>query len=311
MLDFRVQSDRCNHCGLCVLDCPARIIEMGDDKLPSVSSESQENCLECQHCLAICPTGAVSVFGLNPNDSLPGRDIMGTGSEPTGMDPAETAYGEVPVPIFSRPLPQSAEVWPRLEQMTHLLRGRRSVRHYRDENVDSRLIDRLLATVANAPTGVNNRSLTFTVIADKDQLHRLREKTMQALVKAAGEGRIPERFAYIHTAISAYVEHQADVIFRGAPHVLIVSAPPDSPCATEDVAIALAYFELLAQSAGLGTVWCGLLKLALESAPELKPLLDLRPGHHYYAMLFGPPAIHYARTVQRDNAATVNRPKIS
>ena len=277
MLDFRVRNDRCNHCGLCVSDCPARIVQLGDDMLPFVSPENEQNCLECQHCLAICPTAAVSVFRLNPDDSLP----------------------------------VSADVWPRLEQMTHLLRGRRSVRHYCDENVDSRLIDRLLATVANSPTGVNNRLLTFTVIADKDELHRFREKTMQALIKAAGEGRIPERFAYIHSAISAYVEHQADVIFRGAPHVLIVSAPPESPCATEDVPIAIAYFELLAQSAGLGTVWCGLLKLALESAPELKPLLGLPPGHHYYAMLFGPPAIQYSRTVQRDNAATVRRPKIS
>jgi nitroreductase/NAD-dependent dihydropyrimidine dehydrogenase PreA subunit len=276
MLDFRVQNERCTCCGLCVSDCPARIIARHDNEPPVVAAENEENCLECQHCLAICPTGAISVFGLNPDDSLP----------------------------------VSAEVWPRLPQLTHLLRGRRSVRQYRDENVDPQLIDRLLATVANSPTGVNNRSLTFTVIADKDELHRLREKLMQALIETANEGRLPERFAYLQIAISAYVEHQADVIFRGAPHVLIVSAPPQSPCATEDVPIAITYFELLAQVAGLGTVWCGLLKLALEAVPELKSLVGLAAGHHYYAMLFGHPAIAYSRTVQRDNAACVKRLKI-
>jgi nitroreductase/NAD-dependent dihydropyrimidine dehydrogenase PreA subunit len=277
MLTFRVTTDRCTRCGLCISDCPARIIETGPDQLPFVSAENEEKCMECQHCLAICPNGAISVFSLDPDDSLP----------------------------------VSPDVWPRLDQMTHLLRGRRSVRHYRDENVDPQLIDRLLATVANAPTGVNNRSLRFTVIADKAELAKFRQRTMDALIAAAGKGQIPERFAYINNAISAYVEHQADVVFRGAPHVLIVSAPPESPCATEDVAIAIAYFELLAQSAGLGTVWCGLIKLALESAPELKPLVGLLPGHHYYAMLFGPPAIHYSRTVQRDAAATVEYVKIS
>jgi hypothetical protein len=51
------------------------------------------------------------------------------------------------------------------------------------------------------------------------------------------------------------------------------------------------------------------LKLALESAPSLKPLVGLPPNHHYYAMLFGHPAIHFARTVQRDNAATIKRVK--
>jgi len=273
MLAFSVNKDRCNRCGLCVADCPSRIIDQDSDQWPFVPAEKEENCLECQHCLAICPTAAISVFGLNPDDSLP----------------------------------VSADVWPQSEQMMHLLRGRRSVRQYRDENVDSTLIDRLLAAVANAPTGVNNRSLTFTLIDDKANLHRVREAVMAALVKASQAGRIPARFAYIESAISAYVEHGADVIFRGAPHVLIVAAPPQSPCATEDVPIALAYFELLAQSAGLGTVWCGLLKLALESVPELKPLVDLPAGCHYYPMLFGYPAVRYARTVQRDNAATIKR----
>jgi hypothetical protein len=67
---------------------------------------------------------------------------------------------------------------------------------------------------------------------------------------------------------------------------------------------------LLAQSAGLGTVWCGLLKLAFESAPELKSLVGLPADHHYYAMLFGPPAIRFARSVQRDDAAEIRRVKL-
>jgi nitroreductase/NAD-dependent dihydropyrimidine dehydrogenase PreA subunit len=261
---------------LCVSDCPSRIIDEDGGKFPFVSAEKEGNCLECQHCLAICPTAAISVFDLNPEASLP----------------------------------VSADVWPRLEPMTHLMRGRRSVRQYCDRNVDSELIGHLLATVAHAPTGVNNRLLTFTVIDDKGEMQRLREKVMQVLVEAAAKGRIPERFPYFQKAISAYVEHQADVIFRGAPHVLIVSTPSHSPCGTEDVPIALAYFELLAQTAGLGTVWCGFLKLAFESVPELKSLVGLPSGHHYYAMLFGHPAIHYARTVQRDHAATIRHVKI-
>jgi nitroreductase/NAD-dependent dihydropyrimidine dehydrogenase PreA subunit len=275
-LDFTVRADRCDRCGLCAADCPARIIEQDAGGLPLVPADKVPDCLECQHCLAVCPTAAISVFGLDPGGSLP----------------------------------VSAEVWPRAEQMGHLVRGRRSVRRYRDEDVDAALISRLLAAAANAPTGVNNRSLVFTVIDEKAKLQRFREAVMAALVAASKAGRIPARFAYIEKAVAAYVEHGADVVFRGAPHVLIVSAPPHAPCATEDVPIALAYFELLAQSAGLGTVWCGLLKLALEALPQLKSLVGLAPDRHYYPMLFGYPAIRYARTVQRDSAATVQRPSI-
>jgi len=85
----------------------------------------------------------------------------------------------------------------------------------------------------------------------------------------------------------------------------VVSASPQSVAVTENVPIALAYFELLAQSAGLGTVWCGLVKMALETVPALKEEIGLPPDEHYYPMLFGYPAVSFARTVQRDEAAQI------
>jgi hypothetical protein len=39
----------------------------------------------------------------------------------------------------------------------------------------------------------------------------------------------------------------------------------------------------------------------------LKGLIDLPHEHVYYAMLFGYPAIRYARTVERKGDATVRR----
>lgn len=52
------------------------------------------------------------------------------------------------------------------------MRGRRSIRHYRDENVEPVLLKNLPATVANAPTGVNRRDRTFTVIDDNVAMGR-------------------------------------------------------------------------------------------------------------------------------------------
>jgi nitroreductase/ferredoxin len=273
MLRFHVRGDLCTECGWCIADCPSRIIEATGDRRPFVSAENEGNCFRCQHCMAICPTAAISVFGLNPDDSLP----------------------------------VSADQWPRLEQMSHLVRGRRSVRQYGDRNVEPELIDRLLAELAYAPTGVNSRMLTLTIIGDRDQMDRLRRKVMQSLVDALKAGRIPEQAAYLRRVIAAYAEHGTDAIFRGAPHALIVSAPPEALCGNEDVTLALAYFELLAQSAGLGTVWWGFFKAVFELLPELKPLVGLPPGHRYYAMLFGYPAVRYARTVQRENRAAIKR----
>ena len=120
--------------------------------------------------------------------------------------------------------------------MIRLVRGRRSIRHYRDENVDPALIRRLLATLANVPTGVNRRELTFTVIDDKAVMQRFRERVLKALATATAAGRLPDRLEMLKRAAPLYFDEGRDIVFRTAPHALIVSAPPDAPCPHEDVA---------------------------------------------------------------------------
>jgi nitroreductase len=191
--------------------------------------------------------------------------------------------------------------------MINLVRGRRSVRRYRNENVDASLLQRLLDALSNAPSGVNRRDLTFSVIDDKAAMQRFRLRALNGLAEAAKAGGVPERFAYLAQAVPAWFDEGVDMIFRGAPHMLVVSAGTQSVCPEEDVNLALAYFELMAQSAGLGTVWCGMAKMTLEVVPALKKTLGLAPEHFYYAMLFGLPSVHYCRTVQRDDAARIHR----
>lgn len=273
MLQFTIDSGKCIRCGQCVADCPSRIIEREGSAVPAIAAENAERCIGCQHCLAVCPTGALSIFGRDPERSLP------------------LAAGTFPDP----------------EQMIALVRGRRSVRRYRDENADRALLQRLLAALANAPSGVNRRGLTFHVIDDKSAMQRFRLRALKALAEAEQSGRVPPQFGYLIQAVPAWFDHGVDMIFRGAPHLLVVSAGAAAACPQEDVNLALAYFELLAQCAGLGTVWCGMAKMTLEVLPDLKPVLGLPPDRFYYCMLFGPPAFHYARSVQRDDAATVHR----
>ena len=270
-LDFRIDQAHCTRCGLCIADCPSRIIVPDAAGLPSIVPEQEAACIDCQHCLAVCPAGAVSISGHTPAAS---RSLLQGGL-------------------------------PSLGQMELLVHGRRSVRQYRDENVDPALIRQLLDTLAHAPTGVNCRKLTFTAIQDKAVLASLRCRVMAALTQALESGLMPEYAGYLTTMVGLWRDRGQDVIFRGAPHLLLVSAPPDTPTPQQDVSLTLAYFELLAQSAGLGTVWLGLLKRSMELIPELKGLLDLPQDHVYYAMLFGYPAVRYARTVQRGGSARV------
>ncbi|MEZ7195228.1 nitroreductase family protein [Pseudodesulfovibrio karagichevae] len=263
MLNFTVDADKCTRCGECAKDCLWGVIEMDD--LPVVRPENETRCIECQHCLAVCKPGAVSVFGKDPADSLPLK----------GM------------------LPEPA-------RMETLIMGRRSTRRYRKEGVDPALIHHLLEVASHAPTAVNLRPVTLTVVDDPAVMDRLRtEVTAEALRMLREEG-FPagwERMAdYVRRC-----EDGTDILFRNAPHLLLATAPEDSLAPMADCHIAMSYFELLANSHGLGTVWNGIARALLTGiVPQFRPRLGVPENHLLVcAMSFGKPAVKYHRTVQR------------
>lgn len=71
-----------------------------------------------------------------------------------------------------------------------------------------------------------------------------------------------------------------------------------------DTHIFLSYFELMAQSMGLGTLWNGMVKEALDKVlPDVRERLGVPADHVIgYAMLFGRSAVTYQRTVERGPA---------
>jgi len=272
-LQLIIDHDLCVQCGACMDDCPFHIIEMEDD-YPVVNHKREHHCIQCQHCLAVCPTGALSILGVRPENSLP--------------------------------LP---ETLPSPRQMEALIRGRRSVRFYKPEPVAPATIAEMLAIVANAPTGKNNRLCLFTVIEDQESMDILRRETMEGLRRAVVEKRLGEGQSYFRHVVKAW-DQGRDIIFRNAPHLLMVSAPPTITTPDADALIAMSYFDLLAGSMGIGTLWNAMIRWAFEIIePDVDMFTRLGiPKDHVkgYTLLFGYPAVQYHRTVQRDEAF-VNR----
>ena len=265
MIDFKVDEDKCTQCGSCSKDCPSRIIVMDGEGFPTIAPEKEPACLRCEHCLAICPVGAISILGYRPEESLPLK-------------------GGYPDPL----------------QLETLIKGRRSVRRYKPENLDPALMQKLLDVAWHAPTGVNSRQVRFTVLDECAKVTRLREEVMEGLVRLDREGKLPASKTYYAKFVKVWEKHRIDLIFRDAPHLLIASAPKKLSCPKEDCLIALTTFELYAQTCGVGTLWNGIAAWAIdEMLPEIRRSLGIPDDHLFgYAMLFGKPAVHYARTVQ-------------
>ena len=266
MLQFQIDEERCIQCGECAEDCPAGVINLED--YPIITNE--DGCFQCQHCLAVCPTGAVSILNRNPDDST-------------------LLEGNMPDPF-------------RLET---LIKGRRSVRRYSDRDLDAALIDELLDIAWHAPTGVNAQSVLFTVVREGRVMNKLRQEVLFELARLKDEGKLPSGFAgqYLGGAVKAWQKDSTDIIFRGAPHLLVTSAPKDAPCPAQDTIIALTTFQLMAHARGVGTVWDGMFMMALSVIPDLAARIGIPADHIMgYAMVFGEPAVEYHRTVQRGRA---------
>jgi nitroreductase/NAD-dependent dihydropyrimidine dehydrogenase PreA subunit len=265
MIDFKIDEEKCISCGLCAQECPMGIIEIKD--LPLIRKGKEALCLRCQHCLAVCPTAALSILGKKPEDSVSVKGAM-----------------------------------PKPEELTLMIKTRRSIRKYKDENVDADLIRELLETASYAPTGHNDNAVLFSILDDKKQMMKFRELVYAAIKEEGDAGTLEERFRFLRGIQRVWEKKGVDVIFRDAPHVLIASAPAKGGSAMADSMIALSYFELLANSYGLGVLWNGMIQWAINDiSPKLRKHIGIPDDHEIgYVLLFGKPAVKYPRGIQSE-----------
>lgn len=226
--------------------------------------KDEKSCIMCQHCFASCPTGAISILGKKSENSI---------KKEAFVDP---------------------------ENMLNLIKTRYSCRNYKDENVSEQTIAKLKEMLAYVPTGCNNHGLHFSIIEDKEFMKSFTERALTILKQRL-------KFIPVFGALKKYKQRilkGQDIIFRGAPHMIVVSAPKNAPCKAYDPIIALSYFEIQANSMGLGTLWCGFAHALIKMFPEIQKKLNLPKTHELsYVMLFGYPKYNYARSVQREECS--------
>lgn len=268
---FELDTSKCVRCGACVRDCAFGALKADESGRPFVKDEKK--CMRCQHCFAICPTGAIAFDGRRAEDSIQSKGLA---------------------------LPSAKEV-------ENWLQVRRSVRRFRDEDVDPATLDRILRVLGNVPTGCNARALTFTCYPTRASTDAFRQRFLHAVEEHRDGAHLLPRWLAV-PAIRLR-QGKGDVFFRGAPGLLIVSSDETDKAVTtprEDLAAACTYFEMLANAHGIATCWCGFLQMVQKAVPELlEKTTGLRRTTPFCAMLFGLSALAYPRGVQRADYAKV------
>lgn len=145
-MNLKIDESKCIHCGQCINDCLSKALEFDENNIPKTAENGEKRCIGCQHCLTVCPTGALSIFGKNPEES-----------------DAVQQYNP--------------------DEILNLIKNRRSYRRYKSENLAPEVMEKLKNMLNWVPTGVNNHKLHFSFIDDVDVMNDFREYTNKKLIE--------------------------------------------------------------------------------------------------------------------------------
>ena len=266
---FSIDESKCKRDGVCVADCPLQLIQITGEDFPSPIEGAEQFCINCGHCVAICPHGALALKTMNPEECFP----------------------------------VTKEALPTPDQAKLLLTARRSIRTYKKQPVDRKVLNELIKIACYAPSGHNVQPVNWLVIEDPGEVQRLAGLVvdwMRFMMEAQ-----PELARSFHfERVSKAWDIGLDNVCRSAPHIIVTHAPKENPLAQTSCTIALTYLELAAFGLGLGACWAGYFHLASLFYPPMSQALNLPEGHQCFgAMMVGYPQYHYHRVPKRNEAA--------
>jgi len=261
----RIDTEKCTGCALCVKDCFPRNLTLENGKAKVIG-----RCLQCGHCVAVCPANAAEIPDYDMEDVA---DI----------------------------LPQKFTA----ADLVSFIKARRSIRQFQDRPVERELIAQMIQAGRYTPTGSNRQELTFVVVEKKMEpfrglvMEKLAEKgrTMLASEKTP---RTMRRYAqWWIDAEEAYRENpkQKDIVFFGAPVVILLAG--DNPV---DAGLAASNMELAACASGLGVLYSGFITMGSNNE-KAKTLVGVPAGKEVLmALVVGYPDVRYIRSAPRKKA---------
>jgi nitroreductase/NAD-dependent dihydropyrimidine dehydrogenase PreA subunit len=288
-----IDHERCNGCGLCIAVCPLGTLSLKHGVAWVTGDES----LNCGQCAAACPQGAIQV---NAVDSA--LSAFSTFR-------SDTAW--LPFGTFDT------------GRLVQLMRSRRSCRNYRDRPVERVILEDLVKIGITAPSGSNCQLWSFTILPDREsvldlgnhigdyfkKVNRLAEKAwLRRLLKFMGRATLSEYFnthyESVKMGLAQWELYGKDLLFHGAPALIIVGSRNDASCPAEDALLATQNMLLAAHSMGLGSCLVGYAVKVMRQERQMCRFVGMPDNETPYAVIaLGYPNEHYASIAGRRHMA--------
>lgn len=282
--EVTIDEQTCTQCGLCAKICPAEVLRIDGGK-PQVSDKSLFGCIACGHCMMVCPEGAIAVTGrgVSPQDLLP---LPG---------PDERASADA---------------------LTALMLSRRSVRRFRDQPVDAKLVEHVVELATTAPMGIPPWDVGCVSVIGRKEVQRIADQVIKgyegflrifkpwllaAMRPFVGQAKYNMFTSFIRPLAQMYVgghREGRDMLFYNAPVLLIFHHSPYADAL--DAGIACTYAMLAAESLGLGSTIIGGAPPILQRNKSLCRRLGIPDANKpSVTLILGHPAVNFRKTIRR------------
>ncbi len=250
-----INTDKCVRCELCKSVCIMDNISL-DGYVHEVDNGL---CFECGHCMAICPTGAISLKCYKDD-----------------LDYVEK-YDATKTAIAS-------------EEFIRLLRERRSMRWFTNQDIEKETFDELFTVAGYSPSSQNRHDVEFVVLNEKldefiDLVYdiiRIKEEEYPR-IKQLGE-YLADNTSHKYNPL-LWTSHQVILAFSSNIH---------------DAVISMTRIELMAQTMHLGGFYSMFIQMADEIDHErvMEFFSDINPDKHLYcAYAIGYPRKKFKKTL--------------
>ena len=261
---LRIDTVKCKRDNICVAECPMKIILASTDgAVPSMRMGGEDICIECGHCVSVCPWDALE---LEPITRAMCEEIADHGKE-QGFT---------------------------TEQAVQFLKTRRSIRTFRSRPVPTETLQAILDVLSFAPSAKNATHVSWVLVENKEKVNKLVELCIEWMIEIR-EKRPEDAKKYgVAGIIAAWKRNKVDLILHSAPHVLIAYTLGDSLWNKTDASIALEYAELAAHAYGVGSCFAGFFTRAFMMSEKIRDFCSIPEDAEVHgAHMLGYPVYRY------------------